>query len=193
MAPVRLPRRKNIADISSAYRSSPPYVVIASLLTMGFIGVLAVWGSQPFIFPPLGPTMFILFAFPMAQEARPRNVLGAHLVGLLAGIAALAVFGLVDVPPDLTDLDWNRLGAILLALALAIAVIMGLRTLHVPGVATALVVSMGLLSQPEDWAFMIIGVFIVTVFAVVINRVVGIPHPFWEGRSVEDPAPGSRD
>ena len=68
---MRLPRRKNIADISSAYRSSPPYVVIASLLTMGFIGVLAVWGSQPFIFTPLGPTMFVLFAFPWPRRQIP--------------------------------------------------------------------------------------------------------------------------
>ena len=185
MAPVRLPRRKNIADISSAYRSSPPYVVIASLLTMGFIGVLAVWGSQPFIFPPLGPTMFLLFAFPLAQEANPRNVVGAHLVGLLAGITALVVFGLVDIAPDTTDLDWNRLGAILSALVLAIAALMGLRILHIPGVATALVVAMGLLSAPEDWIFMLAGAVAVTLIAVAINRIVGIPHPIW--RSPPDP------
>jgi CBS-domain-containing membrane protein len=177
---MHLPKRKNIADISSAYRSSPVYVVIASSLTMAVIGVLAVWGSEPFIFPPLGPTMFVLFAFPLAQEANPRNVVGAHLVGLLAGIAALLAFGLVDVPPDTTDLDWNRLGAILFALAVAIAVLMGLRILHIPGVATALVVAMGLLSQPEDWAFMLIGAVAVTVIAVTLNRVIGIPHPLWK-------------
>ena len=178
---VRLPRRKNIADITTAYRSSPPYVVVASLLTMAIVGVVAVWGGEPFIFPPLGPTMFILLAFPLAEEANPRNVIGAHLIGLVAGIVALLVFGLVDVAPDLTDLDWTRLGSILLGLALAIGLIMGLRTLHVPGVATALVVAMGLLSRPQDWAFMLIGVVTVTVIAVAINRIVGIPHPLWRG------------
>lgn len=176
---MRLPKRKNLADISSAYRSSPVYVVIASVLTMAVIGILAIWRSEPFVFPPLGPTIFILFAFPLAQEANPRNVIGAYLAGLTAGIVALLIFGLVDVPPDITDLSWNRLGAILFSLGLAIALIMGFRLLHVPGVATALVVGMGLLSHPEDWLFMLVGVVAVTTLAVLINRIVGIPHPLW--------------
>lgn len=177
---MRLPERKNVADITTAYRSSTLYVVIAAFVTMALIGVFAVWRSEPFIFPPLGPTMFLLFAFPMAAESNPRNVVSAHLIGLIAGIVALLVFGLVDVPPDPTDLDWNRLRAILLALALAILGIMALRALHVPGVATALVVGMGLLSRPADWVFMFIGAVAVTVIAVAINRAVGIPHPFWK-------------
>ena len=183
---MRLPRRKNLADIRSAYRSSPPYVVVASFLTMAFIGVLAVWRREPFVFPPLGATLYILFAFPMAQEAGPRNVVGGHLIGLLAGIAALLVFGLVAVPPDTTDLDWKRLGAILLGLSLALSVLLGLRVLHIPAVATALVVSMGLLAEPKDWAFMFAGAVLVTVIAVALNRAVGIPHPFWERKPEPD-------
>ncbi len=182
---MRLPKRKNIADISSAYRSSPLYVVIASTLTMTAIGAIAVWGREPFIFPPIGATLFILFAFPLAQEANPRNVIGGHLIGLVAGIIALVVFSRVNVPPDATDLDWGRLGAIVLALALAISVLMGLRVLHIPSVATALVVAMGLLSRPQDWAFMFLGAVAATAIAVAINRIVGIPHPFWHDPSAE--------
>lgn len=182
---MRLPKRKNIADISTAYRSSPVYVTITATLALAMIGAFAVWRREPFVFPPLGPTIFILFAFPLAQEANPRNVIGAYLAGLIAGIVALLIFGLVDVPPDITDLSWNRLGAILLSLALAIALIMGFRLLHVPGVATALVVGMGLLSHPEDWLFMLVGVLAVTVLAVAINRIVGIPHPLWKSPDAE--------
>ena len=183
---MRLPKRQNIADITTAYRSGAPYVVIASLLTMALVGILAVWRREPFVFPPLGATLFILFAFPLAQEANPRNVIGGHLVGLVAGILALVVFGLVSVPPDTTDLDWKRLGAILLGLGLAITLLMNLRTLHIPAVATALVVAMGLLSEPKDWAFMFIGAVAVTVIAVVMNRAVGIPHPLWKGRPADN-------
>ena len=182
---MRLPQRKSLADISTAYRSSPPYVVIASTLTMAIIGAFSVWRAEPFVFPPLGATIFILFAFPLAQEANPRNVIGAHLIGLIAGIVALVVFGLVRVPPDTTDLDWHRLGAILLGLALAISVLMGLRVLHIPAVATALVVAMGLLSKPKDWEFMAIGVLVVVFLAVAINRLAGIPHPLWHDPEAE--------
>ena len=177
---MRLPERKNLADINSAYRSSAPYVVICSFLTMAMVGVFAVWRREPFVFPPLGATLFILFAFPLAQEATPRNVVGGHLLGLIAGIIALLIFGLVNVPPDTTDLDWHRLGAILVGLTLALSLLMGLRFLHIPAVATALVVAMGLLSKPEDWVFMFVGAISVTVIAVVINRIVGIPHPLWQ-------------
>jgi hypothetical protein len=51
--------------------------------------------------------------------------------------------------------------------------------------ATALVVAMGLLSAPEDWIFMLVGAVAVTLIAVAINRIVGIPHPIW--RSPPDP------
>lgn len=183
---MRLPKRQNIADISASYRSSATYVVIASFLTMAIVGVFAVWRREPFVFPPLGATMFILFAFPLAQEANPRNVVGGHLLGLLAGIIALIAFGLVEVPPDTTDLDLKRLGAILLGLSLSIALISGFRTLHIPAVATALVVAMGLLSEPKDWAFMFIGAVAVTAVAVALNRAVGIPHPLWKSSPDED-------
>lgn len=182
---VKRPSRKNLADISAAYRSTPVYVVIASTLTMAVIGALAVWWAEPFVFPPIGATLFILFAFPLAQEANPRNVLGGHLVGLVTGIVALVIFGLVEVPPDTTDLDWTRLGAILLGLAVAISVLMGLRLLHIPSVATTLVVAMGLLSRPQDWAFMLLGVLVATAMAVAINRLTGIPHPFWHDPKAE--------
>lgn len=176
---MRLPKRKNLADVSSAYRSSPVYVVVSATLTMALIGALAVWRAEPFVFPPIGATLFILFAFPLAQEANPRNVIGGHMIGLVAGIAALLIFGLVNKPPDTTDLDWHRLGAIVLSLAVAISLLMGLRVLHIPAVATTLVVAMGLLARPQDWAFMAIGVLVATALAVGINRIVGIPHPFW--------------
>ena len=182
---MHLPKRKNIADISSAYRSSPIYVVVASTVTMAAIGAIAVWGREPFIFPPIGATLFILFAFPLAQEANPRNVIGGYLIGLIAGIIALVIFNRVNVPPDATDLDWGRLGAIVLAMAVSISVLMGLRVLHIPAVAAALVVSMGLLSRPQDWAFMFLGAVAATAIAVAINRIVGIPHPFWKNRDAE--------
>lgn len=180
---MHLPKRKNIADISTAYRSPAPYVMVTATLSMALLGVLAVWAAEPFIFPPLGPTLFILFAFPMAQEAHPRNVIGAHLIGLLSGIIALVIFGLVNVAPDLTDLDWNRLGAVIVALVIAIGILMGLRFLHIPGIATAMVVAMGLLSAPADWTFMLLGVIVATLLGVCVNRTAGIPHPLWTGNT----------
>lgn len=62
---------------------------------------------------------------------------------------------------------------------------MGLRILHIPGIATAMVVSMGLLSAPIDWAFILLGAMVATLFAVGLNRVTGIPHPLWNENPTE--------
>jgi hypothetical protein len=42
--------------------------------------------------------------------------------------------------------------------------------LTLPGVATALVVAMGLISAPEDWVFMLVGAVAVTLIAVAVNQ-----------------------
>ncbi|MFM9141182.1 MAG: ABC transporter permease, partial [Solirubrobacterales bacterium] len=51
--------------------------------------------KKPLVVPPIGPTIFIVFAFPLAQEAQPRNVVCGHGIGILSGVIALAVFGLL--------------------------------------------------------------------------------------------------
>jgi hypothetical protein len=50
-----------------------------------------------------------------------------------------------------------------------------------------MVVAMGLLAAPADWAFMLLGAIVATLFAVGLNRAAGIPHPLWTGSHQEPP------
>jgi CBS domain-containing membrane protein len=173
----RLPQ--NIADVSTPYRSPAPYTVIVATLLVLFLGALATIFHKPLIVPPIGPTIFIVLAFPLAQEAQPRNVLCGHLLGITAGALALVIFGLLDTPPDLSDLGTSRLMAVTLAMALVLTALTSLHVLHVPSVATALLVSLGLLREPEDWVALMVAVVIVLAVALVLARLRGVPMPLW--------------
>jgi CBS-domain-containing membrane protein len=50
-----------------------------------FIALLLFSLQHPVIIASIGATAFIVFAMPKSVPAKPRNVVGGHLVGLLAG------------------------------------------------------------------------------------------------------------
>ena len=183
----RLPQ--NIGDISSQLRSPAAYVVITGTAMVFLLGLLATVAQKPLVVPPIGPTIFIVFAFPLAQEAQPRNVICGHGIGILAGVIALAAFGLLETQPDIGDLGTERLLAVTLAMALVLAALTLLRVLHVPAVATALLVSLGLLRKPEDWLALMVAVLIIVVVALALARARRIPMPFWS----RDDAPKAQE
>jgi CBS domain-containing membrane protein len=170
---------QNIADVSTPYRSPALYTVITATLLVLLLGSLATVFHKPLVVPPIGPTIFIVLAFPLAQEAQPRNVLCGHLLGIAAGAISLVVFGLLDTPPDLNDIGTERLFAVTLTMALVLTALTSLRVLHIPAVATALLVSLGLLREPEDWLALMAAVLIVLFVALALSRVRGVPMPLW--------------
>ena len=109
----------------------------------------------------------------------PRNMLFATGAAIIAGVIALTLLGLLGVPPDLTDLSWTRSAALIVAVVVGIGGIIVLRALHVPAVATAMIIAAGLLKEPVDWLSVFIGVLVVTVAGVAINRACGKPQALW--------------
>jgi CBS domain-containing membrane protein len=161
------------------------YVLIGSALSIGIIG-LAAWAThEPWVFPSLGPTAYILLVAPLSLEACPRTVVVAHLIGILSGLLAVTVFGLFGQGPDLPELTLQRVGAVTMALALTFAVMTWLRVPHPPAGATALIVSLGLLNTLMDYAVMMLAVVALVVITWIINRVHGTRPPVWG--PVKDP------
>ena len=173
----RIPQ--NIEDISTQLRSPAVFVVVTGTLMVLVLGVLATLVKKPLVVPPIGPTIFILFAFPLAQEAQPRNVFCGHGLAIVSGAAALLAFGLLDASPDISDLGTERLFAVTLAMALILISLTAFRVLHIPAVATALLISLGLLRKPEDWLALMIAVLIVVAVAQVLARLRKVPMPLW--------------
>lgn len=150
-----------------------------SIAIMAFVAILF---DAPFVFPSLGPTAFLFFYTPRAPTASPRNTLIGHLIGVLAGYLSLQIFGLADHGPALTTgVTVSRALAAGLSLGLTAGVMVILRAPHPPAGATTLIVSLGILREPSDLAVLMLAVVLLTLQAIIINRVAGIEYPLWSG------------
>jgi CBS-domain-containing membrane protein len=167
------------------------FAFVNGLVAIGIMALAALVTGEPFVFPSLGPTAFLLFYTPLLPTASPRNTLGGHLIGALAGYLALVVFGLTDAAPALaTSVTGARVGAAALSLGLTSGVMVWARVPHPPAGATTLIVSLGILREPEQLAVLMLAVFLLVVQGFVINRLAGIPYPVWAPRPTAT-SPGS--
>ena len=51
------------------------YVFVNGFLTIALLALLAVLTNSPFVFPSLGPTAYLLFIAPLAENSSPRNTI----------------------------------------------------------------------------------------------------------------------
>jgi CBS domain-containing membrane protein len=153
---------------------------INGCISIGLMSILALLTGSPFIFPSLGPTAFLFFYTPTAPSASPRNTLIGHAVGVLAGYFSLVVTGLTTAGPALSiGVTGPRVIAAALSLGLTAGVMVLLKSPHPPAGATTLIVSLGILTQPWKLVLLMVAVVVLTLQAIVINRLAGIPYPLW--------------
>ncbi len=153
---------------------------INGCISIALMSVLAVLTKSPFIFPSLGPTAFLFFYTPTAPSASPRNTLIGHAVGVAAGYFSLVVTGLTTTGPALTvGVTWPRVVAAALSLGLTAGLMVLLKSPHPPAGATTLIVSLGLLIRPLQLLLLMVAVVLLTLQAIAINRLAGIPYPLW--------------
>lgn len=150
------------------------------LVSIGLMAAAALATGAPLIFPSLGPTAFLLFYTPLQPAASPRNTLGGHLIGAVAGYLSLAAFGLLHEAPALTTgVTGPRVAAAALSLGLTSGVMVWTKLPHPPAGATTLIVSLGILREPWQLAVLMLAVALLAVQGLVINRIAGIPYPIW--------------
>lgn len=161
-------------------RGNAVYTFVGSLLAIALSGVAAWAFDEPLLFPSLGATAFLFFETPIADVASPRNAIIGHGVAIVAAVAALAVFGLLDAPSAYeAGVEPARIGAVALAVALTGGGLRLLRAAHPPAGATTIIVSSGLLDDPEQVAAVAAGVLLLTVAGYVLNHAMGVPSPAW--------------
>jgi CBS domain-containing membrane protein len=155
------------------------YVLINSAISIAIVATIAALTKQPFLFPSLGPTAFLLFYDAQGAQAAPRNVFCAHLIGVLAGYVALAIFGLTMANPNLTDITTPRIGAVILCLCLTVSLMVWLHVPHSPAASTTLMVGLGLIRTPPQLAILMFAVVLMIAQCAVINRLASVPYPLW--------------
>jgi CBS-domain-containing membrane protein len=182
-----LARRARLSALTERHSSTfvlGLFAFVNGLIAIGAMAFVAFVTDEPFIFPSLGPTAFLLFYTPLIPAASPRNTLGGHAIGAAAGYFALVVFGLTDAAPALaTSVTGNRVGAAALSLGLTSGAMVWARVPHPPAGATTLIVSLGILREPEQLAVLMLAVALLVVQGWVINRLAGIRYPVWSPHS----------
>lgn len=165
------------------------YVFVNSFVTIGVLALLALVSRNPFVFPSLGPTAYLLFFSPLAKASSPRNTIFGHAIGLTCGYLAFVVTGAGSLPFGVhPGLFWPRVLAAALSLSATGAFMVLLGISHPPAGATTLIVSLGIISKPRELVIIEAAVFLLVVQALVINRLAGLPYPLWNAPgSIEPP------
>lgn len=151
------------------------------------LGAVAWLSGEPFIFPSLGPSAFILAFERRGKRTRTYRVVGSHLIGGVAGLLAYSVLAggvsLTATPPP-ASMDGLRL-----AMSGVLSIIMtswgmiATDTIHAPACATTLIVSLGLLSTPLQVSIIVVSVVILVEFHVaallIFKQIVGDTHSIY--------------
>ncbi len=159
------------------------YVLISCFISIAIISALAALTGNPFVFPSLGPTAYLLFFTPLARASSPRHALLGHAIGLACGYLALFATGTIAGTAGFErGVHWPTVFAAAFSLSATGAVMVLLRVSHPPAGATTLIVSLGLLSKPLQLVMVEAAVFLLVTEAFAINRLAGLAYPWWEDR-----------
>ncbi|POG55870.1 HPP family protein [Haloferax marisrubri] len=133
----------------------------AGLLVAALGGVAWVTG-EPFVFPSLGPTAFVLAFQRRVGRSRSTRIVGGHAVGAVVGFAAYALVAPgVTLTPSLPVASTDTLRLVASAAVSVAATSWGmveLDAVHPPACATTLIISLGLLSTPQSVATIVASV-----------------------------------
>jgi CBS domain-containing membrane protein len=137
----------------------------------------------PLLFPALGPTAFILFSGPFSPAGAPRSVILGHLVAMASGLAAWHWVNLVSGGSLSLDAGgWLTCVSASLALAMTCLLLVRLSAPHAPACASALIIAVGAVTDWFGVLAMVIGVVMMTLQAVAVNRFAGLNTPIWSPR-----------
>lgn len=159
------------------------FVLITGSVALAIISAAAWLTKLPLLFPPLGPSAFILFYTPMSVQASPRSVFLSHSIALASGFAALGLLHLFYPEAGLfsgTEIGLPRIFATALAMALVSVGMILARCAHPPAAATALIVATGFLNEPVQALGLLGAVFLLILEAIFFIRLqAGLPYPLW--------------
>ena len=134
------------------------------------VGATAYFAGEPWLFPSLGPTAYLVAAYPDLATSRPTTAWSVMLVGIGSGYAAVAIFNAWDSPiVPLNDVSLSRLGAAAVAVGLTVLLNHLLRSGHPPAAATTLLVALGAFHTARDAGIIVVGVVLLVVLAEVMR------------------------
>ncbi len=133
-------------------------IVVAIILH--FVGVL----THAVIVAALGASTFIVFAMPHSITARPRRLIGGHIVGLICG--SLCYYAFLAGPLGGLAVNWEFIFYISCALSVGLSTFLMTitNTEHPPAAATALSVVI------YGWSYQIVMFVLLSAVGLTIAR-----------------------
>ncbi len=116
--------------IKAKFKRFWKHYVLQSLLATVALAILtlAMGRDKIVLISAIAATTFIVFALPFTNSAKPKNVIGSHIVGVACG----AIFSFTTLPHFV---EWS------LAVGIAIFFMLVLGVIHPPAAGTALAVA----------------------------------------------------
>lgn len=162
------------------------FVFVNGFVTIAVLALLALVSHNPFVFPSLGPTAYLVFFSPLSRASSPRNTILGHAVGLACGYGAFVLTGAgAEAFGTHAGIFWPRIFAAALSLSTTGAAMVLLDISHPPAGATTLIVSLGIIAKPKELMVIEVAVLLLVAQALAINRLAGIPYPLWNAASRE--------
>lgn len=136
-----------------------------------FLAAVAGWlAHQPLIFASLGPTAYELVETPHRRTAKPYSVVMGHLIAIGSGYLALWLTHAWYVAPvSSAGVPFDRIWACVLAAALTAFGTLLLKASQPAAIATALLISAGVLQRPIDAGIILAAVLLMLVFGEPIR------------------------
>lgn len=125
---------------------------------------------QPLVFASLGPTAYELVETPSRPSARPYNIIIGHAIAVLAGFAALFLVHAWSVPSvSAHGVPFLRVWAAVIAAVLTVFFTLLARATQPAALATALLVSLGIMQTSLEAAMIMGGVVLITILGEPIR------------------------
>ncbi|HTT04684.1 MAG TPA: HPP family protein [Steroidobacteraceae bacterium] len=150
------------------------WVPLASAAALAVPGLVALVTHRLLLFASLGPTAVTIAQQPLQPSARTYNALVGHALGFATGAAVVVAFGLTHAASVFVvhELTVRRVGAAILAIAIAALLELALRAKHPPAASTTLLVALGSFHPTwNDTLLVLGGVVLVTAAGELLRRV----------------------
>jgi hypothetical protein len=145
---------------------------------LAVVGVVAWATGEPFVFPSLGPTAFLLAKARRGSTVSPRRVLGGHAVGVVGGLVSYRLVApgtaLSTSLPAFSTATLGLATAASLSLLLTSVGMLATNTSHPPACATTLIVALGVLPTIRAGAVILVAVTVLLAAHELVLRTVGL-------------------
>lgn len=156
------------------------WVPLASSVTIGVPGLIALLTHRVVLFASLAPTSVMITQQPLLASTKPYNAIVGHMVGLGSGFLAVWALGIAPQPSVFAAhaVSGPRVCACLLAIAIAMEAEISLKAWHPPAASTTLLAALGSfrLGWRDTWE-VLVGVVAVTVAGELLRIFHPAPQP----------------